>query len=96
MFRRFQPDALSATISFDDRQIPCRPGESIAAALLAAGVQRFRSTPVSGADRMPFCMIGVCFDCLVEVDGRPDQQACLIPVTDGMSVRSQDGTGRFE
>jgi predicted molibdopterin-dependent oxidoreductase YjgC len=96
MFRRLQPDDLSATIYFDERPIRCRSDESVAAALLAAGIERFRSTPVRSSDRMPYCMIGVCFDCLVEIDGQADRQACLVPVVDGMKVRSQEGTGRFE
>lgn len=96
MFRRLQPDDLSATIYFDGRAIRCRSGESVAAALLSAGIARFRSTPVLGADRMPHCMIGVCFDCLLEIDGQADRQACLVPVVDGMDVRSQEGAGRYD
>ncbi|WP_018182818.1 (2Fe-2S)-binding protein [Kaistia granuli] len=96
MFRRLQADAPSATIFFGDQAIPCQAGDSVAAALLAAGIERFRSTPVSGADRMPYCMIGNCFDCLVEIDGQADRQACLVPVVDGMRVRPQEGTGRFD
>lgn len=96
MFRRLWTDDLSTTIFFDGQAVRCRPGDSVAAALLAAGVERFRTTPVSGADRMPYCMIGNCFDCLVDIDGQPDRQACLVPVADGMEVRSQPGTGRFD
>ncbi|MCP8895062.1 (2Fe-2S)-binding protein [Shinella daejeonensis] len=96
MFRRLQPDDLSATIYFDGRAIRCRSGESVAAALLSAGIARFRSTPVLGAGRMPHCMIGVCFDCLLEIDGQADRQACLVPVVDGMDVRSQEGAGRYD
>jgi NADH dehydrogenase/NADH:ubiquinone oxidoreductase subunit G len=36
-------------------------------------------------------MMGVCFDCLVEVDGAPNRQACLTPVREGMVIRRQDG-----
>ncbi|PBB24478.1 (2Fe-2S)-binding protein [Mesorhizobium sp. WSM4307] len=96
MFRRLRTDDLSATIFLDGRPVQCRPGDSVAAALLAAGVDRFRTTPVSGADRMPYCMIGNCFDCLVEIDGQADRQACLVPTADGMQVRSQLGSGRFD
>ena len=96
MFRRLEPHDASSTIYFDGRAIRCRSGESVAAALLSAGIERFRTTPVQGSSRMPYCMIGVCFDCLVEIDGQADRQACLVPVADGMSVRSQEGTGRFE
>ena len=66
------------------------PG-AVAAALLATGVRRFRATPVSGAARAPYCMMGACFECLVEIDGVPSRQSCLIPVADGMRVRSQEG-----
>ena len=64
---------------------------SVAAALLLCGYRYCRSTPVSGAWRAPYCMMGVCFDCLVEIDGVPNQQACLTTVRDGMVVRWQDG-----
>ncbi|TPM93415.1 (2Fe-2S)-binding protein [Mesorhizobium sp. B2-3-3] len=96
MFRRLRTDDLTTTIFFDGRPLRCRPGDSIAAALLAAGVERFRTTPVSGTDRMPHCMIGNCFDCLVEIDGQADQQACLVSVREGSQVRSQLGTGKFD
>ncbi|MDW6022641.1 (2Fe-2S)-binding protein [Mesorhizobium sp. BAC0120] len=96
MFRRLWTDDLPTTIFFDGRAVRCRPGDSVAAALLAAGVERFRTTPVSGAARIPYCMIGNCFDCLVEIDGQADRQACLVPVAEGMQVRSQSGTGRFD
>jgi len=96
MFRRLQTDDLSVTIFFDGRPVQCRSGDNVAAALLAAGVERLRTTPVSGADRMPYCMIGICFDCLMEIDGQADLQTCLVPAADGMRVRSQLGTGRFD
>lgn len=96
MFRRLKPGDLSTTIHFDGQAIPCQAGDSVAAALLAAGIDRFRTTPVRGADRMPYCMIGVCFDCLVEIDGQADRQACLVPVAEGMKVRTQEGTRRFD
>lgn len=64
---------------------------SLAAALLEAGVHTFRHTPVSGQPRGPLCMMGVCFECLVEVDGMPNQQACMSEVKAGMKVRLQVG-----
>lgn len=78
-------------ITVDDGPLDVPAGTSLAAALLAAGVQRMRTTPVSGAPRAPFCMMGVCFDCLVEIDGRPNRQACLTTVQAGMQVRTQQG-----
>lgn len=78
-------------ITLDGTPMDVPAGASLAAALLAAGVRRTRSTPVSGAPRAPYCMMGVCFDCLVEIDGRPNRQACLVCVTAGMQVRTQHG-----
>lgn len=66
-------------------------GESVATALLAAGVAEFRLSAVSHAPRAPYCMIGNCFEYLIEVDGQADRQACLVSVADGMRVRRQLG-----
>lgn len=60
-------------------------GANLAAALLAAGVDVFRNTPVSGAPRGPFCMMGACFDCLVEIDG-VQRQACMIEAAQGLEI----------
>lgn len=65
-------------------------GISLAAALLTYSGGATRKTG-SGGDRTAFCMMGVCFDCLVEVDGNPNTQACMTLVRDGMVVRSQIG-----
>ena len=54
-------------------------------ALLAAGVTIFRHTPVSGAPRAPYCMMGACFECLVEIDGVV-RQACMLEVSEGMRI----------
>ncbi len=69
-----------------------REGETVAAALLASGMGVFRETAVSGAARGPWCMMGVCFDCLVEIDGVGNRQACMVEVTPGMVVRRMRGT----
>jgi D-hydroxyproline dehydrogenase subunit gamma len=87
MFRRLNPSETKVTIHLDDREIPAVAGESVAAALLAAGAIGFRSDPISGETRAPYCMIGNCYECLVEIDGWPDRQACLVPVAPGMRVR---------
>ena len=64
---------------------------TVAAALLAAGIDHCRTTPVSGAPRAPYCMMGVCFECLVGIDGVGSRQACLVPVRDGMQIETQRG-----
>jgi predicted molibdopterin-dependent oxidoreductase YjgC len=82
-----------STFTFDGDPIEFRPGQSIGAALIAAGIRSWRTTRVGGAPRGIFCGIGVCFDCLVRVDGTPNRRACRVPAADGMTVTSQEGTG---
>ncbi|MDP3760470.1 MAG: (2Fe-2S)-binding protein [Ramlibacter sp.] len=79
------------SVEFNGRPLTVPGQGSVAAALLAAGVSRFRSTPVSGAPRAPYCMMGVCFECLLEIDGVANAQACLVTVQPGMKIRSQEG-----
>lgn len=82
MFERIDPP--DCTITWDGQEIAARSGESLAAALLAAGITRFRATRISGAPRGPFCMMGACFDCLVTVEGEANRQACMVPVVPGL------------
>ena len=91
MFQRLEPSATRLRFSFEGQAIDAAQGDSIAAALLAAGIAHLRDTPVSAAPRGPWCLMGVCFDCLVEVDGMPNRQACLVPVAEGMQVRRMRG-----
>lgn len=79
------------TISLNGRPTPARPGETVAACLLRASTPAFRTTPVTGGARLPYCMIGHCFECLVEVNGVGNRQACLQLVEDGMRVCAQSG-----
>ncbi|MGW0947415.1 (2Fe-2S)-binding protein [Streptomyces sp. NPDC002623] len=81
------------TVTFDGREIEALPGQTIAAALWSSGVTAWRTTRGEGRARGVFCGIGVCFDCLVTVDGRPNQRACLVPALPGADVRTQEGTG---
>jgi len=89
-------EAARVNLVVEGRPVQARAGDSVAAAMLEAGVTVFRETPVSGAPRAPLCLMGVCFDCLVEVDGRPNVQACMTPVAEGMRVRLQHGARRPE
>jgi len=77
----------------DGREIEALPGLTVAAALLRAGVTSWRRTRVTGEPRGVFCGIGVCFDCLVTVNDRPNQRACITAVHPGDVVRTQVGTG---
>ncbi|MFD2647337.1 FAD-dependent oxidoreductase [Devosia albogilva] len=78
---------------FDGREIAARDGDSLAAALAENGITRLHSTS-AGSSRGIFCGMGVCQDCLLEVDGQRSQRACMTKVRNGMDVRTQDD-GRF-
>ena len=78
-------------ISIDAVPIVARAGDTVAAALLAAGLLATRTAPVSGAPRGPYCMMGVCFECLVTIDDVGNRQACLIAVREGMRIETQRG-----
>ncbi len=73
-------------IEVNGQPVPARHGQTVAAALLAAGRRVFRIT-AQGQPRGLFCGMGVCFDCLVTVDGLTGQRACLTPVRPGMQIQ---------
>lgn len=81
--------ARPVTLSFEGQPIAAFEGDTVAAAVLAANPRFTRRTPVTGSTRAPYCMMGVCFDCLMQIDGVPNQQACMTLVRDGMAVRRQ-------
>lgn len=78
--------------TFEGEPISCSPGASVAAALIATGKRGWRETR-SGGSRGLFCGIGVCCDCLVEIDGESGQRSCMIPLQEGMDVRKAQGPG---
>jgi len=81
------------TIFFDGTRMTAFEGETVAAALMANGIVTFRTTHYKSAPRGVFCGMGVCFDCLVVVNGNPSQRACMTFVRDGMEVATQIGNG---
>jgi D-hydroxyproline dehydrogenase subunit gamma len=92
MFRK-RPDAsvpaVPVTVEGIDIRVP--EGVSAAAAMLLAGLAVARTTPITGAPRAPYCLMGICFDCLAEVDGVPNRQSCMVTVAPGMAIRRQHG-----
>lgn len=82
-------------IQVDGRPVQVRKGQTLAAALLGAGVVAFRRTAISGEARAPLCLMGVCFECLVEVDGTPNVQSCLLEVRGDMHVNLPSGAPRL-
>jgi len=80
-------------MTFRGAEIPAEPGQSVGAALVAAGILDWRTTRKEGRPRGLFCGIGVCYDCLITVDGARAERACLIPAADGMRLGDALDTG---
>lgn len=91
MFKRLGETGDTVTIEIDGKAVRAQSVDTVATAMLAAGIEHCRTTPVSGAPRAPYCLMGVCFECLVTIDGVGSRQGCLVPVRDGMRVETQQG-----
>ncbi|MCB2009234.1 MAG: (2Fe-2S)-binding protein [Geminicoccaceae bacterium] len=87
MFRRIVEAARGVSFEFEGETVRAVEGETVAAALLAHGVGHLRDSAVTGEPRQAFCLIGACFECLVEIDGRAGRQACMTVAREGMRVR---------
>lgn len=92
--RRLDPPeqgGKAVQISIDGRPLTAYEGETLAAALLAAGELTLRHTDRQGEPRGVFCGVGLCHECRVTVNGVPNVRACLTIVEPGMLVRRQRG-----
>lgn len=89
-FRDLSPAGPRVRVTLDGAPLDLPDGANLAAALLAAGIGSFRATPVSGAPRGPFCMMGACFDCLIEAGG-VTRQACMMQVSAGLVLTRPKG-----
>lgn len=78
----------AVTIQIDGQPVPAFAGETVAAVLMASGCRVFRHTPKAQAPRGLYCGMGICFECLVTVDGVANVRACLTPVRAGMVVET--------
>ena len=95
MFRpRSEPRRPTVIVTVEGRTVAVPAGASAAAVVLAAGSDSIRET-AGGSERMPYCMMGVCFDCLAEIDGVPNRQSCMVEVQEGMRIRRQIGARRI-
>lgn len=79
------------TFSFDGKELRGYEGESIAAALKAAGVMVHRYTAKQHKPRGIFCAIGRCTDCVMIVNGVPNVRTCVTPLEEGMQIQTQYG-----
>jgi len=92
MFRQLDdPGAAALTIYIDGQAVTARAGETVAGVMMRQSSPVTRTTPVHGSPRGPYCMMGVCFECLATVDGMASTQTCMLPVHDGMKVERQHG-----
>ncbi|RKE84659.1 (2Fe-2S)-binding protein [Rhizobium sp. AG855] len=82
-------DRKSLSITIDGDDVMCREGDTVAAVVMLHAARPYRHSILSGSERAPFCMMGICFECLVEIDGVPNQQGCLRGVESGMRIRRQ-------
>jgi predicted molibdopterin-dependent oxidoreductase YjgC len=89
MFRLLDAAGAQIVIELDGVQETVPVGVSVAAALLYLDKIPLRHSAVNAAPRAPFCMMGICFECLIEVDGVANQRACQLPVQVGMRLRRQ-------
>lgn len=91
-------DCATVSVNVDGEPIQAFVGETVATVLLAMGQRTFRHTAHHHAPRGLFCGMGICFDCLVTIDGQPNVRACMTPVRAGMVVdtgpRAPDDTER--
>lgn len=84
-----RPASVEVFVAGEAVMVP--EGASAAAAVMLSALPAIRSTPVQGKPRLPYCLMGICFDCLAEIDGIANRQACMVPVEPGMRIEPQQG-----
>ncbi len=82
-------ERLNVVINGKTVSVP--PGFTAAAAMLLHNAGATRTTPINDEGRAPYCMMGVCFECLMEINGEANQQGCLVIVSEGMRINTQHG-----
>lgn len=91
MFLKPPETADAVVVDVEGRAVRVPSGSSAAAAALIAGLPSTRTSPATGEPRAPYCMMGVCFECLLVIDDVPSRQGCLVTVRPGMKIRRQEG-----
>lgn len=91
MFRKPPEAGETVVVQVEGRDVAVPKYATAAAAAMIAGLASTRTSPATGEPRAPYCMMGVCFECLLVIDGEPSQQGCMIRVRPGMTIRRQEG-----
>lgn len=86
-----EPESATLTVVVESESVAALADETVAGVLLRVFGADYRTHTVGEQARAPYCLMGVCFECLAEVDGVPNRQACLMPVRDGMTIARQRG-----
>ncbi len=96
MFKRLSElNGNTVTVNIEGEDVQVAVGETVAVAVLVHNLGYTRTTAISGVPRAPLCMMGVCFECLMEIDGLPNRQACQVQVAEGMKIRRQQGVAGY-
>lgn len=96
MFSRLSTNQQNlVSININGEEMQAMADDTVAAAALCAGLNHTRTTAVSGSPRAPFCLMGVCYECLMTIDGVANQRACMTKVKQGMQIESQQGAGEI-
>lgn len=85
------PESASVTVVVEGRSLSAGADETVASVLMRVFGSDYRTSAIDDSTRAPYCMIGVCFECLAEVDGVPNRQGCMITVREGMVIARQKG-----
>ncbi len=95
MFNRLDESLENrVTININGQSFEVPAGETVAAAVLLSNSLDFtRTTSISKSPRAPFCLMGVCYECLMIINGQSNQRACKVQVEQGMVIQSQQGAG---
>ncbi len=94
MFKQLSNSSIETVeVTLNGQKIQVSQGMTVAAAALTQGLRFTRTTPVSNSKRLPFCMMGVCYDCLMIIDGKANQRACSTYIKKGMQIKTQQGVG---
>ena len=91
MFQKLSEAADAVNVFVEGQAVRVPAGSSAAAAALIAGLVSTRTSPATHQPRAPYCMMGVCFECLLVIDNEPSQQACMVTVRPGMQINRQNG-----
>jgi predicted molibdopterin-dependent oxidoreductase YjgC len=94
MFKQLTNNPIETVeVTLNGQKVQTPQGTTVAAMALTQGLRFIRTTPISNSKRAPFCMMGVCYDCLMSIDGKANQRACATYVQNGMQIETQQGVG---